>query len=361
MKKILLHGCSGKGTTNFGDFLFSDIVYKYIKDKYTSYEIMFWDLSDFFRSRIKDSKTTSFFDIFKINALIYLPGGYFSEKSHLSSFRRQLWRIKRYLVVGLIAAIMNKKIAIIGVGAGPLHGRLIKKIVKFIFNRAELVTVRDEESREFLESIGVKKNIHVTADLLMSFDLCRIKQLDRSEKNSIKNEQEGQKVLLVHYNNDHEAMKKYADAVKQFIGTKNEYRVVVASDSIVKNENDLYNEFKRLIENEQIYLYKYNDPWELCGLINFSDCILTSKLHVGIVALRLGKSVISIPIHPQKTQRLYNQINEGERCLALDNATSIEIGKLLYIYHNKSISLSDEVIKASMKNWEYLDSFLNKL
>ena len=58
--------------------------------------------------------------------------------------------------------------------------------------------------------------------------------------------------------------------------------------------------------------------WETCALISRLSAIVTTKLHVGIVAYALGVYCESFAAHP-KTPRFYRQINGSSRCEMLNN------------------------------------------
>src|SRR5690606_12928160 len=55
------------------------------------------------------------------------------------------------------------------------------------------------------------------------------------------------------------------------------------------------------------------DPWDLLALINLLDLVITTKLHVGIVAVALATPVLAFPYHPKVT-RFYDQIQASDRC-----------------------------------------------
>jgi len=69
-----------------------------------------------------------------------------------------------YLGIILLAKLMGKKVAFYGNGFGPILRRSNQWFVKHIINRVDLLTVRDVESRQVMEQLGIKQPIHVTAD-----------------------------------------------------------------------------------------------------------------------------------------------------------------------------------------------------
>lgn len=65
---------------------------------------------------------------------------------------------------GWLAKLSNTPVVIYGVGAGPILTRTGEKVLRSLANLAKLVTVRDPKSKKLLQSIGVKRSIHVIGD-----------------------------------------------------------------------------------------------------------------------------------------------------------------------------------------------------
>lgn len=67
-------------------------------------------------------------------------------------------------VYGWMAKRTRTPFVIYGAGAGPINTWFGKRVLRSLVKGAELVTVRDENSKALLASIGVKKPIHVITD-----------------------------------------------------------------------------------------------------------------------------------------------------------------------------------------------------
>ncbi|WDU82051.1 polysaccharide pyruvyl transferase family protein [Caloramator sp. Dgby_cultured_2] len=149
------------------------------------------------------------------------------------------------------------------------------------------------------------------------------------------------KLLLVHYNHSKEALLKFAKGVKKFISRHGEYMVIVASDSILKCEEEYFNEFEREsgIKCEH---FLYESPSEMTALLKIIDVVITCKLHVGVVASSFEKSVVAVACHPEKTARFYSQIGESGRCVSLFDVTSEIVFELLEKFHEKKLKLMKE-------------------
>lgn len=76
-----------------------------------------------------------------------------------------------YLGIARLAQMLKKPIVFYGQGIGPINKPLSESLIKSVVNNVDLITVRDEKSREDLLSYGVTKpQIHVTADPAFAID-----------------------------------------------------------------------------------------------------------------------------------------------------------------------------------------------
>lgn len=69
-----------------------------------------------------------------------------------------------YLMLIRAAKLLGKKVMIYGQGIGPLQSAESKAAVGKILSRADLINVRDEQSRALLRETGITQDISVTAD-----------------------------------------------------------------------------------------------------------------------------------------------------------------------------------------------------
>ena len=69
-----------------------------------------------------------------------------------------------YLSVLRLARLLRRKTMIYAQGVGPLVREGTKRAVARAMHRAHLITVRDADSKSLLESIGVTKPVHLSAD-----------------------------------------------------------------------------------------------------------------------------------------------------------------------------------------------------
>ena len=76
-----------------------------------------------------------------------------------------------YLGVVTLAKLLGKPVFFYGQGIGPVRTALGKTLMRLVVNRVDAITVRDQESREELLSLGVSKPpVYVTADPALGLD-----------------------------------------------------------------------------------------------------------------------------------------------------------------------------------------------
>ncbi|MDD2268372.1 MAG: polysaccharide pyruvyl transferase family protein [Eubacteriales bacterium] len=355
MKKlIVLHGATNCKSSNYGDYLYGELIYKYLKEK--SYNVIFYQPSDFFKKHIPGY--TGICGRKNPAAVLYVPGGYFGE-GHNASFRENIIHFLRFMPLGIWASFRHTPMAVIGVGAGPNNCRLLTYGVKRICNHSEFVSVRDNISYEAIKVLCPKANLYNCSDLIVS-SLPYLRQNNTKQISEIIKSRGNRKILLIHYSNNRLALSLFAKAAKAFIKSHPDYFVVVSSDSCLENEYELFSRFKEIF-GEACGHFNYDDPAEFTALLQQADMVLTCKLHVGVVSCCYGKSVIAAACHPEKTKRFYEQISTPDRCVSLFETTTDELSQLLEKFYLAQIRIPDSLINKAQMSWTLLDNFLNTL
>jgi polysaccharide pyruvyl transferase WcaK-like protein len=349
IKNVMLHGATNFESSNYGDYIYGEMVYEYLKEK--KLNVCFYQPSSYFERNLKEYSKNRSINKTEADLIIYIPGGYFGE-GHEARFRDNLVQFIRFMPLGIWASYKKIPLVVLGIGAGPNNCSLMNFGIRRICNHSQFVTVRDKESYEALKKLCPKANIIESGDLIITRDLnvssgsSQLQRIEQIKKNK--------KVLLVHYNHSKDALLKFASCVNKFTAKNPEYIVVVASDSILKYEEEYFKEFEHEsgIKCEH---FLYENPSEMTMLLKTVDVVLSCKLHVGVIACSFGKSVIAVACHPEKTARFYSQIGESGRCVSLFDVDSDEICELLEKYHENGIQIDEQVIKKSSLTWELLE------
>jgi polysaccharide pyruvyl transferase CsaB len=73
-----------------------------------------------------------------------------------------------YLSIITLGVLFRKQVFLYSQGIGPVRYRVIRIILKHVLNHVDAITVRDKESKGFLERLGVRRKIYTTADAVLS-------------------------------------------------------------------------------------------------------------------------------------------------------------------------------------------------
>jgi polysaccharide pyruvyl transferase WcaK-like protein len=356
MKKVLL--CGATHGSNFGDSLFAYMFKKKIESKYQNADIYFTKASKYSKDNL-NIKVATLKDLFSMDAMVYISGGYFGQ-SHNESLKGSIYRFLVYFIFGLFMIFRRKPIAILGVGAGPLKRSFLKRTAVFIFNKAKIVSVRDNESKVYMTRYGVNSDIIVTSDSAQVID-DKIFNIKRKTKWISENEKLKDKyIVLVHL------ASKYSDlynntvikAIKESISTQKDIGFIITTDYVTDSVE--LEEIYKMFPEDNTVIYNFYNPIDFVEIIANVDAAITPKLHVGILACTYNKSVVSFPLHPGKTKRYYQQIGYPERCKSLFEVNKDEAKQMISKYIMSNIELSDNIRNEAYKNFDLLIDFCEK-
>lgn len=351
--KVAIHGAIN--TPNFGDVLFARMFYKACNSK-PNVEVDFiqiprFGVGEYVRKETGYYRKCGKFEYLKSDALILMSGGYLGLDNTSIYYVFHLYI--RFILPALLFQMFGKPVYIIGVGGGPIDNKwLRKKIIKLI-EKAKKVIVRDEETRDYFIEYGVDNNIELSTDTALGYEKESIQEVN---DDSLKSLFRDKKILLLHteLSENVKVAEKIIPSVNCFLEKHKEYGVVFAYDYPISEQLEKTDCFKRL-SCETKYAYEYTNTEQMIALINISDCIITTKLHVGIMGAYCGKSVISFPTHREKTQRFYKQIGYPERCIHFSKINDTIVLQQIEQYHNKPISIDASLITKAKSNLLFIN------
>ena len=358
--KVLLHGATN--TSNFGDVLFARLVYKKCLDAgFESADFVRmprYGVGEFVRRELSYTRRLSLAQMLKRDMLILIPGGYFGEDK--GSFRSSAKRFLRYVFPALLFSVTGKPICILGVGGGPLSSPILRKFTVKLWNRALRITVRDEETAEYFKKYGVVREITVTSDASQVVTPALVPPFERERE--LRERFGKKKLILLHLAAKVERGDAFADnvvpALRRFLSEHPDYALAVSADIEYSKDTLLKMRSVQALGTDDFFLYEYHDCMQFCALLNTVSLIITPKLHAGIVGAALGKSVISFPLHREKTRRYYRQIGEDGRCTEIDKLTPELAYMKLNEYYDKPITLSSEIRSLAESNLTIIDELV---
>jgi len=95
------------------------------------------------------------------------------------------YNLIRHTYKALIAILLRKKFMFYAVGVSRLRSLVNRMLARFVLERAVAVTVRDEESKNIIRSLGVDREVFVTADPVVNLRINKLAPFPKSPKRYI--------------------------------------------------------------------------------------------------------------------------------------------------------------------------------
>lgn len=244
--------------------------------------------------------------------LIYTGGGYLGENALSGFLARQIWGFRNIFrhFIWRLGRRRPDRLIYLCVGFGPISNPLYKFVVMRDLWNADLIVFRDQKSADLYKSYGGEAEVVVLCDLILiagpSKDLdAEVCEVFSSNKFR----------LGIHLQSASlERISEIAIAIKEAVESVGvDPQFVVFFDAFTRRRNSIVNELKNHLGRD-LEVQAYTDEARTRKLIKGLNCVVSSKLHVGIVSLVEGVSVASFPEH-SKTSRLYSQLGLENRVL----------------------------------------------
>ncbi|MFV0440818.1 MAG: polysaccharide pyruvyl transferase CsaB [Lachnospirales bacterium] len=267
-----------------------------------------------------------------------------------------------YLSVIYIAKIFGKKVMLYSNGVGPINIEKNKKYIRFVVNKVDVVTLRDEYSKAELVALGIKESkLNVTAD--PAFSLTANKEIAESifEKEKIAQDKPIIAVSLRKWDNDKEILDKVAKLCNHILENRDVNILIIPMQySFDMNiSRELYNK----LDSERTFLLE--KPYlaeEILAIISKTHMMISMRLHSLIFAGVLDVPLVGLVYDPKV--RTYLELLDMESLgdvKGLDEQNMIDVtNKVLdniSDYKNR-LNKSTSILKEKAKE---TDIFLEKL
>lgn len=162
MKRVVISGYHGCG--NCGDEAILFAMVNNLRQTHKDLEIVAFSKNPKETKQINNIKSINRVNIFSMlcymlrTDLVLSGGG--SLLQDVTSTRSLIY----YLSIIIIAKILNKPVMVYANGIGPINKKFNRYLTKFVLNKVDVITLRDEDSKQELCGLGVSKNVIVTAD-----------------------------------------------------------------------------------------------------------------------------------------------------------------------------------------------------
>lgn len=318
---VLITG-AGYGLNNLGDEAFLSVIIQRFRSEIANARIIVLSFNPDKTKKIHNVEAynalglSAIILLMKSNKIVLGGGGIFDTYIGGSTNRTSYYS----LMISILATFLRKDVIFYAIGANSLFSPLVRLLLPFIMNHAEQIKVRDQDSKEMLKSIGVKKDIEVIMD--PAIDL----QIDKEIGKNILSKQgvDLNKILigfaLRHTGNEH-LDKDIIYSISMFIDWLIEERnaeiifIPMAKAEHKQSENDLLfaNKIELFVRNKDKYKVITSDltPMEAKSIVSCMDLLIGMRLHSLIFAYSTNVPFIGISYSKKVTAFLKSVGEEG--------------------------------------------------
>jgi len=280
------------------------------------------------------------------------------------------WSILYYLGLILAAKILKAPVMIYAQGIGPVNKQINKKLIKWILNKVDLITVRDNPSKELLENLGVvKPSTYVNSDPVFLL-----------KKKNINNIVDSYPFIqgLINSNNCPligVSIREYKDNglyLKRIFAQTADYLIENYKAKIIflpfKFDEDVHisEEILSLMKNKAEVLKIKLEPEELLSVMSRLSLVVGVRLHSIIFSSMVNTPFMAFNYDP-KVKYFVEDLGLSELLLEIDEDTSLKNiqEKIEYIREN-NVKIKDILLEKvnnleekALTNNELVFRFLN--
>jgi len=242
----------------------------------------------------------------------------------------------------LLAVMSRKPTAICAASIGTFENKVLRYLAKFVLNRVNLITAREETTKEYLQTLGINKpSIHLTADhaFLMppassehTNEIFAIEGIDKDDRPliGISPSQLIHTYAFTTIRDHEEKYQNYIDvmakAVEYLVETTGGTVILIPHSAAALNrpstEDDrivskkIYEKVKNT-DKMKLIVGEYEAD-ELKGIIGMCDMFIGCRMHPTIASTSMGVPTVAV-VYGHKSHGIIGKMMGQEKCI-------IEIG-----------------------------------
>jgi len=226
-----------------------------------------------------------------------------------------------------LAKLSGAKVAYVSVGAGPIHSRLGRKMIRRALEKADYRSYRDEDSRSYVDHLGVSVDGHVYPDLAHSYPI----KVEISSP-SCEAGETYVGIIPIPYMKSHVWSSTNSDIYSEYISKlseyvqwliKNNYNPIFMPGDISQDNEAIDDIINYIIDScgesstDHLIRDEVKEVEDLISQIRKSDIIVSSRLHGMLLSYRFSRPVIALSYH-RKMDRLAESHNQDHYCGNID-------------------------------------------
>ena len=308
-KKICISGYYG--FDNFGDETILKILVENLKKFECNPEITVFSSNPSKTASSLGVKSVRSFDLFGvIKSLLksdFLISGGGSLLQDVTSKKSLIY----YLGVIALAQLLFKKVVIFAQGIGPIKDKKLAKLTAFILKRAEIITVRDDNSLNLLNSYGINSNVIKCNDPVWNIN---VEQKNQIGKIGIQ--------LREFPTLTDEFITKLAENINKYYSDKEICILSLQNHIDLEPCNKLKNELLRINSNINAKVIENISNDKVIEDIISLETLIAMRFHACLIAIKVG--VKTIPINYDiKVETLAKEFNLN--LIEMDNFKTISL------------------------------------
>jgi polysaccharide pyruvyl transferase CsaB len=287
-------------------------------------------IKSIFNPKRKTAKTVKACDYFILGG-----GGLFGSLTFRANI---IWGIQAFM-----AYLYKKPVIMYGQGIGELKGKFRKWLVKYLFQKAKLIAVRDQASKNRLKLLGVNKKIYVIPDLAFNIPY--------------KPHKKSKKTLILALRQKPNISKEFIIAVSKYLNwiineKKWKVKIINFQSQPSKDADEIiHNKIIQNVSNKkQIKIIPTpQNSVELFDLYSSSGLILGMRLHSIIAAIKTEKPFIALSYAP-KIRDILKESSLEQYMIKADGIDSkIQLIKSTEVILGKTHQIKQKLAKINQK------------
>lgn len=253
-----------------------------------------------------------------------------------------------YIALMKLAKRYNKPIMVYANGIGPINKKINRVLTKNILDKVDLITLRDKDSRVFLDELGVKnKNIYVTADPVFTLEPSKDAIIDNIFKEEgVKSDKPLVGISVRNWTNSESLINNLSKAVDYMIS---EYKVnVIIIPMHYPKDLSISKSILDKVTKEGCYVISNRHSVEdIMGIIKRLEIIIAMRLHSLIYAATQDIPMVGIVYDP-KIEGFLKSIGMEHMC-KVENVNYTQLVKNIdYVWKNKD-ELRNKLMKSDKR------------
>lgn len=281
--------------------------------------------------------------------IISSPGGFLQDYNIFSSLIPNLFLI-------FLSEVLQKPVIVYAQSIGPFRNRILRALCKFILNRVDIIILREEISKKYLEEADISRpKVFITADATFSIEPPQYRRERYREKLLRFTSCEDGRTLagvtvLGNYflsRKRHKLMESYvkslATAIDYVIDKLNAIAIFVPQVSS-QSERSLTHLVAGLVKNKDRVAIIDEDlpPEELMKFIGCMDLFVGTRMHSNIFALIMNVPVVAIG-YEHKTRGIMRMLGLENWVLDMEKINEHELVSKINELHNGRFEIREHI------------------